>query len=192
MTQMLNGNPDARRHARMKFAQFFDVPHQRTTAREDDTANEFALETRTPNFPNNVIENFLHARLYNTSKIFFANFFKITSFNARNRDDAVVKNLFREGVTKLDFQSLGLVLHHSTTFFNVRSNHVAAKRNDCRVANNAFLENRDVGRAATDVHQSNARFFFFFAQNRNCRSDGFEGHTFNFQTTSFNATVNVI
>ena len=189
---MLNRNADARTHTRMEFAEFVNIAQHRATAREDNAANQFALVTRTANFPNHVVEDFLHTCLYNTCKIFFGNLFVIASFNARNRDNPIFNDFLSECRTEFDLQLLGLVLHHRTAFFDVGSHNIAAERHNRRVANDAFLENRDVRRAAADVNEGNACFFFFIAENGNCRSNRFEGHAFDLQTCAFNATVDVV
>ena len=76
----------------------------------------------------------------------------------------VLVHFLFEGRTKLVLERFGVLLEDAAALFDVVGDGVAAKRNDGGVADDAFLEDGDIGGAATDVNQGHAGLFFFVAQ----------------------------
>ena len=75
---------------------------------------------------------------------------------------------------------------------DVVADDVAAEGNHRRVADDAVLEDRDVGGAAADVDQRHARFFFFVRQHRGGGSEGLEDQLIHFEVGLLDALVNVL
>ncbi len=126
-----------------------------------------------------------------------ARFFSLISLWSRplrpgDGDDAVVEHLFGEGGAEFDLQFFRLWLHDRAAFLDVGGDDVAAERNDRRVADDAFVEDGDVGGAAADVHQGHAGLFFLFGEGGVGTGDGFEGEVGHFQARLFDAAEHVV
>ncbi len=126
-----------------------------------------------------------------------ARFFSLISLWSRPlRPGIVMMRLSYTSLARADpnfhFQFFRLRLHHRAAFFNIGSNNVAAERNHRRVANNAFVEDRNISGTATDVHQSHARLLFLVGQRSIGTGDGFQSKISHFQARLFDAAENVI
>ena len=108
-----------------------------------------------------VLDDLGHARFDDLGEGLEGNLFGLASCQARNANNLVGLGLLREGRPKLLLQLLCLALHDLAPLANVIADDVATEGDDCRVADDAILENGDVGGAATNVHQGHTGFFFF-------------------------------
>ena len=85
-----------------------------------------------------------------------------------------------------------MLLEDPAALLDVVGDGVAAERNHGRVADDALLENGNVGGAAADVDERHAGLLLFFAQDGGAGGDGLEDELIDLQAGPLDAAVDVL
>ena len=173
------------------FEQLTDMAQLASAARDDDAANQFALESAVFDLVVHVLDDFSHARLNDARDVAPGDLFGRPPGQAGNDHDFVLGHFLLEGRAEFALERFGVLFQHAAALLDVVRDGVASKGNDSGVADDALLKDGDVGGAATDVHQGDAGFLFFFAQHSAARGDGLEDQLVHLQARPLDAAVDV-
>ncbi len=190
-SQVFGWQPDAGVQTGDVFGELHQVAQLGAATRKNNSPDELFLVSAHLDLVVHVLNDFLHAGLNDAGQVAGGNFFSRAAFEAGNGNDFVALKFRGEGRPKFNFELLGLVLHDHAAFLDVFCDNVAPQRNDGGMANDAFLKNGDVGRAAPDVNQGYPGFFFFFAQHGIGRGEWLQDEVAHFKPGFVYALVNV-
>ena len=151
-----------------------DVFQLRAATGEHDATDELVTKSRTSDFVVHVLDDFSHPSFDDLRKRLQRDFLGLASGQSWNANNLVGLGFLRKGRAKFPLELFRLALHDLASLADVIADRISPKRNDRRVANDAILENGNVGGAATDVHQRNPSLFFFFRKHGSGRSKGFQ------------------
>src|SRR4051794_39062691 len=105
------------------------------------------------------IDDLFHSCLNDVCKIFNGDLFGRPVPQTRYRDNLIGLHLISKGSSEFYFQKLRLILKNHASLLDVGGNDVTSERDHSRMTKNIFMEYRDVGGAASDIHQGYACFF---------------------------------
>ena len=189
---VLPGETEATIQACHELEELGHVFQLRAATGEHDAADELVAKTGAPDFVVHVLDDFGHPCFDDLRKRLQRNLLGLASGQSGNANDFVGLGFLGKGGAKLSLELFRLALHDLASLADVVADHISTKWNDRRVANDAILENGNVGGAATDVHQRHPGLFLFFRKHGSGRSKGFQNELIHFKSSLADALVDVL
>ena len=183
--------PDARFEPEDVFRQLGGPGDQRAAAREDHARREVTAVAAPLDLDRDELQDLFHARLDDARERALRDGFLGPPADPGNLDLLLRIDQADERGAELALQRLGLIVEHAQALADVVGDFASRDADHGGVPDGLVLENRDVGRAAADVHEHDADFLFIVVQNSVRTREGFQHNVVHAIACLFDAAVDV-
>ena len=139
-----------------------------------------------------MFNDFRHPSLNDLRQRAKGNLLGLASCKPRDADNFIRFGFLCQSRAKLLFELLCLALHDLTSLSDVVADDIATEGDDSGVADDAILENRDVGGATSDVDQCDTSFFLLFRKHRSGRGQRLKDELVHLEASFADALVDVL